>query len=542
MEKLSLNKTYRVLCLEDNPLDQQLLEETLTAAGIKCDFMNARTRESYEKAVERIKFDIIVSDFSLPGYDGISALQLAQQTQRDTPFLFVSGTIGEDRAIESLKKGATDYILKNNQERLVSAIQRALRDSEDRAERKKLEEQLRQSQKMEAVGQLAGGVAHDFNNLLSVIRGNAELALMIDDQAGPRTRDCLKQITNATDRAANLTRQLLAFGRKQAMQPQLLHLNDVINNLARMLERVIGENISLHCDFKAGQPVIRADASMMEQVLMNLIVNARDAMPKGGEILVSTERVNIDADYVRTNSEAMMGEFICLNVTDTGAGISPQNLPHIFEPFFSTKEVGKGTGLGLATVYGIVKQHAGWIDVSSQVDTGTMFKIYLPTVRSGSITALPAPIESSPQGGSETILLAEDDAAVRFSTRRLLENFGYTVLEADSAWTALDVWEQEKSRIALLITDLVMPGGLTGRELAQQLRSRSPGLKIIFMSGYSVNVVNKDTDFLLRNRNNFLQKPFRANVLLNSVRQCLDGLTGQSPGPSREIHQPTTKN
>jgi len=532
MEKLSLNKTYRVLTLEDNPLDQQLLEETLTAAGIKCDFMNARSRESYEKAVERIKFDVIVSDFSLPGYDGMSALRLAQQIQKDTPFLFVSGTIGEDRAIESLKQGATDYILKNNQERLVSAVQRALRDSEDRSERKKLEEQLRQSQKMEAVGQLAGGVAHDFNNLLSVIRGNAELVLMSDAPISPSIEDCLKQITDASDRAANLTRQLLAFGRKQAMQPQLLNLNNVIRNLAKMLERVIGENIHLFCDFREGEPVIHADASMIEQILMNLIVNARDAMAKGGEIMISTASVNIDADYVRTNPEAIMGEYICLSVTDNGSGISTQHLPHIFEPFFSTKGVGKGTGLGLATVYGIVKQHAGWIEVVSQVDTGTAFKVFFPTVQSRSIASVSPSAESSPQRGTETILLAEDDPAVRSSTRRLLENFGYKVLEADSAWTALDVWEQHRTGINLLITDLVMPGGLTGRELAQQLRARAPGLKIIYMSGYSLNVVNKDTDFLLRNRNNFLQKPFRANVLLSSVRQCLDGAIAHSAAPA----------
>jgi len=312
------------------------------------------------------------------------------------------------------------------------------------------------------------------------------------------------------------------------MQPQLLNLNNVIRNLAKMLERVIGENIHLYCDFREGEPVIHADASMIEQILMNLIANARDAMPQGGEIMISTASVNIEADYVRTNPEAIMGEYICLSVTDTGSGISPQHLPHIFEPFFSTKGVGKGSGLGLATVYGIVKQHAGWIEVVSQVDTGTAFKIFFPTERSHSIASVPPPMESSPQRGTETILLAEDDPAVRSSTRRLLENFGYKVLEADSAWTALDVWEQHSSRINLLITDLVMPGGLTGRELAQQLRSRAPGLKIIYMSGYSVNVVNKDTDFLLRNRNNFLQKPFRANVLLSSVRQCLDGAVAHS--------------
>ncbi|HEX4342571.1 MAG TPA: response regulator [Verrucomicrobiae bacterium] len=537
MDKVLLKKTYRVLCLEDNPLDQQLLEATLGSEGLTCDFMNARSREVFEKAVERIKFDLIISDFSLPGYDGLSALSIAQQTQADTPFLFLSGTIGEERAIESLKKGATDYVLKNRRDRLVSAVQRALRESEERAERKRLEEQLRQSQKMEAVGQLAGGVAHDFNNLLAVIRGNAELALMSGDIIGPRTLECLKQVTTAADRAANLTRQLLAFGRKQAMQPQLLNLNDVIKNLTKMLTRVISENINFQCNFTDSQPVVHADTSMMEQVLLNLIVNARDAMPEGGEIIVSTERINTTAYYLKSHSEASMGEFICLKVTDTGTGIAPGHLPHIFEPFFSTKEIGKGTGLGLATVYGIVKQHRGWIDVESQLEKGTTFKIFFPAANNGSAISTPVAPKANPVRGTETVLLVEDDTAVRSFTRRLLENFGYKVIEADSGVDALKIWETEGERIDLLITDLVMPGGITGRELAEKLTTKSPPLRVIYMSGYSLNVISKDTDFLTRNKNNFLQKPFLSDALLNTVRESLDGRTsaaraGRSGNPA----------
>src|SRR6185437_10442984 len=273
--------------------------------------------------------------------------------------------------------GATDYVLKDRRDRLVSAIQRALHDGQERAERKQLEEQLRQSQKMEAIGQLAGGVAHDFNNLLAVIQGNAELALMKGAELSDQTREFLKQITDASGRAAKLTRQLLAFGRKHTIRLESLNLSDVIGNLSKMLNRIIGEDIRLRCSYE-GLSFVRADAGMIEQVILNLIVNARDAMPNGGQLLVSTKMVSIDELYAQLHSEARVGQFVRLSVADTGIGIPAENLARIFEPFFTTKEVGKGTGLGLATVFGIVKQHQGWVNVSSRVGEGTTFDIFLP--------------------------------------------------------------------------------------------------------------------------------------------------------------------
>ena len=317
-----VKRTSRILCLEDNPCDRELLETMLSEGGIPCGFVYATTRKEFEAALEQPPFDLIISDFTLPSYDGMSALATARKLQMETPFIFVSGTIGEDRAIESLKNGATDYVLKDRRDRLVAAVQRALREGQERAERKKLEEQLRQSQKMEAIGQLAGGVAHDFNNLLAVIQGNAELALMDAAKLEPHTREFLSQITKASERAANLTRQLLAFGRKHTMRLDTVNLNDLMGNLTKMLNRIIGEDIHLECQC-AGLPYVRADAGMMEQVILNLVVNARDAMPEGGRLLIGTRTVSIDESVILPHPEARTGQFVCLNVSDTGTGISP---------------------------------------------------------------------------------------------------------------------------------------------------------------------------------------------------------------------------
>ena len=385
-----------------------------------------------------------------------------------------------------------------------------------------LESQLRQAQKMEAIGQLAGGVAHDFNNLLLVMRGNAELLMLDADQLPEPFKEGLKQITSAAERAASLTRQLLAFSRKQIMQPQLVVLNDVIANLTKMLKRIIGEHIDLQCHYGAELPFVQADPGMLEQVLVNLVINARDAMPQGGQLHVATEKINIGDIYLRVNPEARPGQFVCLTVRDNGSGIPPEHLPRIFEPFFTTKQPGKGTGLGLATAYGIVKQHRGWIEVFSQVDTGTTFRIFLPAVAAPAANPAPKAPEQPVRGGSETVLLVEDEQAVRMITRRMLESAGYSVHEASSAREALEKWTQRLDQVALLLTDIVMPEGITGRDLADKFRIRKPGLKVIFMSGYSADVAGKDTEFFRRTKTHFLQKPCSSRLLLETVRRSLD--------------------
>jgi len=394
---------------------------------------------------------------------------------------------------------------------------------EDITERNVLEEQLRQAQKLEAVGQLAGGVAHDFNNMLAVIRGNAELLLMDEGQYTAETKEGLKQVVGASERAANLTRQLLAFSRKQVLQPQPLVLNDVIANLTKMVSRVIGENIDLQCHYAAPLAHVHADTGMMEQVILNLVVNARDAMPRGGRLMVATEQHTLDEAQAQAHPGARAGDYVCLVVSDTGSGIAPEVLPRIFEPFFTTKEVGKGTGLGLATVYGIVQQHQGWLEVSSQVGEGSSFKVFLPAIATPAQQATSAGVGGDAPGGTEKILLVEDDHAVRLTARRVLESKGYSIQEASSGREALELWQQHTGEFALLLTDIILPGEMTGRDLAERLWGLTPGLRVVFVSGYSADVVSRDTEFIRRTQCRFLQKPCSSRVLLETVRHCLDG-------------------
>jgi PAS domain S-box-containing protein len=378
-------------------------------------------------------------------------------------------------------------------------------------------EQLHHMHKMEAIGQLAGGVAHDFNNLLTIIHGNAQLVLSDGSHLKEENRRCLQQITDAAERAANLTRQLLAFGRKQDIQFQSLNLNHVIGNFTKMLKRVIGEHVVLQCSYAENLPPVSADVGMIEQILINLIVNARDAMPAGGSITVTTETVRIDAAYVDTHPEAQPGNFVCFTVSDTGTGIYPEYLTQIFEPFFTTKEAGKGTGLGLATVYGIVKQHQGWIEVSSQLGRGTTFKIFLPASVSEVVEKKVPPTPPPSAVGHEKILLVEDDVDVRMVTRDVLEASGYQVWEACDGLEALNIWKANAPQIDLLLTDVIMPGGLNGQELADRLREERPSLKVILMSGYGPDTTKK-----IQLRGHILQKPFSLESLTETVRKCMD--------------------
>ncbi|HKS36900.1 MAG TPA: response regulator [Verrucomicrobiae bacterium] len=388
------------------------------------------------------------------------------------------------------------------------------------AERRQVEQQLRQSQKMEAFGQLAGGVAHDFNNILAVIMGYSTL-LMDDEAVDEGIKEHLKQVYSAGERAANLTRQLLTFSRKKEMQVNSLNLNEVIDNITKMLGRIIGEDIKLQCRCPSTLPPIQADEGMMEQVLMNLAVNARDAMPKGGQLSIGTDRVTTDAAHVQHNPEAQAGDFICLSVRDTGCGMTQEVRARIFEPFFTTKGVGKGTGLGLATVFGIVKQHQGWIEVESHVGVGTTFKVFLPVSPNLEAADEKTTPRTQIRRGTETILLVEDEVALRGLTKITLQRFGYRVLEAASGVDALSVWEQHGSRIDLLLTDMVMPDGLAGRELARQLQARKPDLKVIYVSGYSMD--SEGTGFRAREGVTFLQKPYQSQKLAQAVRNLLDG-------------------
>ena len=382
----------------------------------------------------------------------------------------------------------------------------------------RLEEQLRQSQKMEAIGQLAGGVAHDFNNILTVIHGHASLLLSSElEESASRSA---QQISQAAERAAALTRQLLTFSRRQLIQPRKLDMNKIVGNMTDLLGRLLGEDVSLQLNYCPSPAMVEADVGMMEQVLLNLAVNARDAMPKGGRLTVRISIVDLDEAHVQRHPEARVERFVCVSNTDTGSGIPPENLQRIFEPFFTTKEVGKGTGLGLATVYGIVKQHQGWIEVESIVGKGTTFRIYIPYVGSAQAETEKPTTQISIRGGTETILLVEDERSVRELVSRVLQKYGYKILPVGNGVEALETWNQHKNEISMLFTDLVMPDNMNGRELAEKLWAERPGLKVIFTSGYSSDIVGKD--FKLEPGLNYLQKPYQPQALALAVRRCLD--------------------
>ena len=385
-------------------------------------------------------------------------------------------------------------------------------------EQKKLEEQLRQSQKMEAIGQLAGGIAHDFNNILTVILGHATLLTM--QHLESKAMVSAQQIKQASERAAGLTRQLLAFGRKQVASPRPIDLNQLVSGMSDMLGRLLGEDVSLQINFSGEPAVIEADPGMMEQILLNLSVNSRDAMPRGGQLTIRVSRRQIDQAYTNQMVDARTGQFVCLSHTDTGAGIPPENLTRIFEPFFTTKELGKGTGLGLATVFGIVKQHQGWIQVESELGKGTTFHVFLPATSQPVTLPENAETQFRQLGGTETILVVEDERDLRDFVSRELRRHGYRIFEAVDGPSALKIWSEYKNDIKLVFTDVIMTGGMNGREVAEKIWADKPKLKVIFSSGYGADTLGKD--FKLDPGIQYLQKPYLPQVLAKTVRNCLD--------------------
>lgn len=386
-------------------------------------------------------------------------------------------------------------------------------------DRLQAERQLRHAQKMEAIGQLAAGVAHDFNNVLTVIHGHASMLLMRLGEEGPHAKS-LSEIRHSAERAANVVRQLLMFSRKQILQFRNVDLHEVIRSVSGMLRQLVGEHILLETECDKALPQVFADRGMLEQVTLNLTLNARDAMPRGGRIRLTCREVTIEESSVKPDSEARAGRFVRFEVSDTGCGMDADGLAHLFEPFYTTKEAGKGTGLGLATVYGIIKQHQGWIEVQSQVNAGTTFALYFPV--SSHVVQKPCEIQdpAPPSTGTETILFAEDEPSLREMVQELLRLQGYRVLTAASGPAALEVWHREERRIDLLLTDLVMPGGMMGTDVAAELRRSNPDLRVIYTTGYSPGV--SGVRHTLEEGVNFLPKPYSPSKLASIVRKCLD--------------------
>jgi two-component system, cell cycle sensor histidine kinase and response regulator CckA len=535
----------RLLHLEDDPVDAELITTTLMEGNIPCQTQLVDTRQAFVAALKEGRMDLILADYSIPGFDGMTALTLARQHCPDVPFLFVSATIGEELAIDAMHQGATDYVLKQRLGRLVPSVQRALRELEDRAERKRAEEalrqsekQFRQSQKMEAVGRLAGGIAHDFNNLLTVIMGYSQVLLT---ELGPQhpLRGKIEETLKAGERAASLIRQLLTFSSKQSLDPKVLSLNTAVTSLEGLLRRLIGEDIQLVSKLDPTNGRLRADQAQLEQVLVNLVVNARDAMPKGGTLTIETAQVELTLSPVYHLTPLPPGPYVRLAVSDTGCGMDRKTQSHIFEPFFTTKGEGKGTGLGLSTVFGIVTQCGGAIDVTSRVGHGTRFDLYFPSVESDILTTAPTQPLGQPQRGTETILLVEDEPSVRTLVRDELRKLGYRVVEAKNGVEACLLATQQAGSLQLLLTDVVMPG-MGGRELAQHLSVIKPDLRTLFISGYTddVGIMAGQEE----GTSSFLQKPFTPEVLARAVRNLLDASTpSDKTGASPSTPQPTPR-
>ena len=633
----------RLLLVEDSEDDARLLVRELTRAGFGPLVERVETASTMRAALDRQQWDVVVGDYSLPHFGGAAALEVLRDSGLDVPFIIVSGTIGEERAVAAMKAGASDYVSKDNLKRLVPVIEREVREAAGRRERRRaeaalrasevsystlvehspvgiyrsntegrflsvnaalvrilgyasaaevlqldmardvyadpaerqrllerdtytdrqydeveatwkrkdggrltvqlsvravrkgaaveyyetfvrdvteqrrLQQQLVQSQKMEAVGRLAGGVAHDFNNLLTVILSYSDLLLEDRPRDAPDRED-IEQIRKAAVGASALTRQLLAFSRQQVLEPRVLDVNTVVASTEKLLTRLLGEDISLTTSLAPGLGAVKVDPGQLEQIIMNLAVNARDAMPRGGRLSIETGNVEMDESYVRGHPVAHPGPYVMLAVSDTGIGMDAVTQARIFEPFFTTKEAGKGTGLGLATVYGIVKQSGGFIWVYSEPGHGTSFKIYLPRVDEPVSRASAAAPELV--GGSETVLVVEDVAAVRAVARQMLERHGYTVLEAPDGETALRLAGKHQGPIRLLLTDVVMPE-VSGRQLADQLLELRPDMKVLFMSGYTDDAIVRHG--VLQEGIAYLQKPFTPETLARKVRAVLDG-------------------
>jgi two-component system cell cycle sensor histidine kinase/response regulator CckA len=519
------SKPLRVLFADDSENDVLMLLRVLRKAGYEPVYERVSSAAPMREALLRQAWDVVISDYEMPGFGGFEALQILKESGHDLPFILVSAVVNEETAVAAMKAGAHDYIMKRRLARLVPAIARELREAQSRVARKaaeaalrQSEEQLRQAQKLEAVGRLAAGVAHDFNNILTIITCHSELMLR-QMPANDTRRKHVEQVEKAAHMAAGLTRQLLTFSRKQVIEPRVLKLNDVITEVEKMLRRLIGEDIEFHTKLDPAAGHIKADAGQIEQVIMNLAVNARDAMPDCGKLTIMTANTVLDENDLRSFPELRAGDYVMLAIADTGVGMSDEVKAHLFEPFFTTKSPGKGTGLGLATSFGIVQQSSGHITVCSEVGKGTTFRIYFPLVQLEGEPARAHITSTDVAGGSETVLLVEDAPAVRELAALTLREKGYTVFEALNGEDGLRTARLQNGRIDLVLTDVVMPV-MGGKEMADALQESYPATRVLFTSGYTEDAISQRG--ILRPGVIFLQKPYTTAALARKVREALD--------------------
>ncbi len=645
-----MSGALRLLLVEDSATDAKLIVGALRQTERTLEFECIETAEAMRAALER-DWDVVVSDWSMPKFSAPAALQILKEMRLDIPFIIVSGSIGEETAVEAMRAGAHDFVLKDKLARLTPAVERALREctarrraesalresearfgrlaesgiigiitadahgnildandayikmvgysreelaqgtlrwadltapefrhlivqcveqlkgsgvaapfemeslhkdgtrvptlvgaamleyprwigfTADLTERKRAEEgrvraeealrqsdeQLRQAQKMEAVGRLAGGVAHDFNNVLSVILSYGELILVDLKPTDPLRAD-IEEIRKAALRAAGLTRQLLLFSRHQVVAPKVIEIHDVLTSMNKMLQRILGEDVELVLLAPKSSGRVKVDPSHIEQVILNLVVNARDAMPTGGKLTIETDSVVLDEDYARSHLQAKVGPYVMLVVSDTGTGMDRETQGRIFEPFFTTKAIGKGTGLGRSTVFAIVQQSSGHIGVDSEPGKGATFKVYLPKI-DAPVDVLRASVSPATLRGGETILLVEDEEQMRMIVLNILRRQGYYVIPAQHAAEALLLSEQHPARIDLLLTDVVMPQ-MSGPEVAKRLVAKRPEMKVLCMSGYTDDSIVRHG--VVASQIAFIQKPITPASLATKIREILD--------------------
>lgn len=505
-----------LLLVEDCEEDAMILLRKLKLAGYDVCSERVDQADTLKAALSKKPWDLVISDFSMPSFDGLHALSLVKAEEIDAPFILVSGAVGEETAVNAMKAGAHDYVMKGNFGRLIPAIERELRESKMRKELKDAEEQLRITQKMDAIGRLAGGIAHDFNNLLTVITGYCEM--LEKENLPPQSKEKVGVIAQTGRRAARLTAQLLNLSRKQITCAKPENLNDIISEAQGMFAPLIGAKVQVK--FDPGQPLdlVKVDKSQFDQILMNLVVNARDAMPDGGDIVIETANVSINDVDRAMQLDPAAESYVMLAVSDTGTGMDKETQKKIFEPLFTTKEVGKGTGLGLSVVYGIVKRCGGGIAVSSELGKGTTFRIYFPRAEAMQPSQTKKENLSAASRRAETILLVENDSAVRKISAEILKKNGNSILEAADGLEALKLLENYEGRVDLVVTDMAMEK-MDGPQLVENLRKTHPHIRSLFISGYATSEVAPGND----NENlALLCKPFLPHELEAMVRKVLE--------------------
>ena len=512
----------RVLVVEDSEDDCALLLRELTRGGYEVTSQRIDGPDAMNVALDRGTWDIVICDYSMPHFSGLDALRILRARGLDTPFIFLSGTIGEDAAVAALKEGAQDYVMKGNTRRLLPAIKRELEEAQTRRERGLMEQRIRNLEKFEAIGKLAGGIAHDFNNVIAVILGSSQMG---EEEATENAmlRNRFKAIRKQAEFASDLTRQLLAFARRQVLQPSRLDLNTAIDRIDAVVHNMLGGKIEFKKTLEPMIDTIEADPSQLDQVILNLCVNAKDAMPKGGTLLLKTENVELDEEFCRLHSYGKPGSYVMLTVSDTGVGMDRATQEHIFEPFFTTKEMGEGTGLGLAMVYGIVKQHRGFIHVYSELGKGSTFRIYIPSCEG--VSELAPVLIGAPGNGSGTILVAEDNAALRELAEEVLTARGYRVILAEDGSEAVRIFQERYREIDLALLDVVMPA-MSGPEAFLQMMALRPNLPVIFTTGHAPESCGN----LDLHGKGFLQKPYSPQVLADSIQSVLTRNRSESSG------------